>query len=134
MAKTESGREPRLSRPLNYKLTLWPHHTTATNHQSTKYIAYGLRAPTCGHRAPHTRHVEAIDGPARYLCRSCLLAALAAEAQAETRAKVRAQLEELFIGWYPQTTWSGGVGDAHVATPARIAFAKFAKVDGRAVL
>lgn len=130
MAKTESGRESRHSRPLNYKLTWWPHHTTATNHQSTKSIESGGRAPTCGHRAPRTRHVEVPDGPARYLCRRCTLAALAAEAQAATRAIVRAQLDALFAGCRPRITRSGGVFAQIAATPARADSANFAE-EGR---
>jgi hypothetical protein len=120
MAKTESGRKSRHSRPLNYKLTCWPQNTTATNHQSTKSIASGLRAPTCGHRAPRTRHVKTLDGPARYLCRRCALAALAVEAQAATRAIVRAQLDALFAGCRPRITRSGGVFAPPAAPPSRI--------------
>jgi hypothetical protein len=132
MAKTESGREPRLSRPLNCKLTWWRQNTTATNHQSTKSIASGLRAPTCGHRPPHTRHVETPDGPARYLCRRCTLAALAAEAQTATRAIVRAQLDALFAGCRPRITRSGGDIAPPTSTLAR-SFANFAEAERRAI-
>lgn len=89
----------------------------------------------CGHRSPRTRHVEIPGGPARYLCRRCMVSALAAEAQAATRALARAQLDALFGGRCPRVAC--GLGGAHRAqvlmptlpatTPARIVFANFAE-------
>src|SRR5262245_47810621 len=77
-------------------------------------------APTCGHGAPRMRHVEALDGPARYLCRRCALAALAVEVQVATRTEVRAQFDALFVGCRLRITRSGGGFAPPAAAPARI--------------
>lgn len=126
MTKTANGREPLLSQPLGYKLSRWPHSSTVITRQSTK-ITTSHYAPDCGHRGPRTRHVERLDGSARYLCRDCAIAALAAETQAATRQMVRARLDTLFVGSRPRITRSGGDFAATAATPTRLAFANFAE-------
>jgi hypothetical protein len=105
--------------PLN-----WAKPITNTNAQATK-THWNLRhphyIPTCGHHGPHMRHVLQLNGDARYLCRKCALAALAAEAQAAVVVRVRAQLDSLFVGYCLRTAFGSGGAAGHLAAmPAMI--------------
>jgi len=98
----------------NATYRFWREDTTpraATPQLSTAPYQPPHFTPTCGHHEPYARHVESLDGPARYLCRRCLLSAIAAEARAVAHAKVRAQWDVLFVGCRPRVTPGPG-GDA----------------------
>jgi hypothetical protein len=85
-------------RPTTEILSYWlrPKTTTTQPRHATKNHSPHF-VPDCGHHGPRTRHVEELDGPVRYLCRRCVLSALAAEAQSANRAKVREQWDLLFV-------------------------------------
>jgi hypothetical protein len=65
-----------------------------------------LNQSTCGHTHATARYAQP-SGAARYLCRGCWRAALAAEAREIERAGVRAQWDTLFVRG-PRITRSGG--------------------------